>query len=89
MLTVRVPGWLLEQACLTHASNWSSVQPCIDAGMAPWRAGAAMELADDLSTGALSASNVGIFLPAGCGSKWVVRHQLDHQVVQFLTVHAT
>ncbi|CAL8461766.1 g1297 [Coccomyxa elongata] len=51
VLTVRVPDWLLEQACLTHASNWSSVHPCLDGGMAPWRAGPSLALSDDLSTG--------------------------------------
>ncbi|BDA41509.1 hypothetical protein COCOBI_02-2900 [Coccomyxa sp. Obi] len=51
VLTVRVPEWLLEQACLTHASNWSSLHPCLDGGMAPWRAGPSLALSDDLSTG--------------------------------------
>ena len=62
VLTVRVPDWLLEQACLTHPRNWSTVQPCLDGSMAPWRAGPAMELSEDLSTGTAPAPSHSIQL---------------------------
>lgn len=50
VLTVRTPGWLLEQACLTPIGNWTA-QPCLDGGMAPWRAAPAMQLSEDLPAG--------------------------------------